>query len=58
MGKCSEVEEECIRYGKALGGHVKASGNSVGEIRKEQILPKRFEIISEYQEKLRQVSMA
>ncbi|KAI0946534.1 hypothetical protein AcW1_009974 [Taiwanofungus camphoratus] len=55
MGKCSEVEEECIRYGKALGGHVKASGNSVGEIRKEQILPKRFEIISEYQEKLRQL---
>ena len=55
MGRCAEVESQCIRYGNALGGHVKATGGSVGEIRKEQVLPRRFEIISEYQEKLRQV---
>lgn len=55
MGRCDEVETECIRYSKALGGHVKATGSSVGEVRKEQVLPKRFEMISEYHEKLRQV---
>ncbi|OCH93159.1 hypothetical protein OBBRIDRAFT_771990 [Obba rivulosa] len=53
--KCNGVEGECIRYGKALGGNLKASGTSVGEIRKEQTLPKRYEIICEYQEKLRQI---
>lgn len=56
MSRCDEVESCCIRYGKALGGHAKATGSSVGEIRKEQVLPRRFEMISEYQEKLRQVS--
>ncbi|KAH9950769.1 microtubule associated protein-domain-containing protein [Amylocystis lapponica] len=55
MGKCAEVEEECLRYGRALGGHAKATGSSVGEIRKEQILPRRHEIVTEYQEKLRQL---
>ena len=58
MEKCGSIEEECIRYGKALGGHLKSSGLSVGEIRKEQVLPRRFETISDYQEKLRQVSFA
>lgn len=55
MGRCDAIERECVRYSKALGGHAKATGNSVGEIRKEQVLPKRFEMISEYQEKMRQV---
>ncbi|RPD65486.1 hypothetical protein L226DRAFT_456522 [Lentinus tigrinus ALCF2SS1-7] len=54
MEKCALVEEECLRYGRALGGHLKSSGPSVGEIRKEQVLPRRFELISEFQEKLRQ----
>ncbi len=54
--KCEEVEKDCLRYSKALGGHMKATGSSVGEVRKEQVLPKRFEMITEYQEKLRQVS--
>ncbi|KAI0360677.1 hypothetical protein OH77DRAFT_1470873 [Trametes cingulata] len=54
MEKCGLVEEECLRYGRALGSHLKSSGPSVGEIRKEQVLPRRFEMISEYQEKLRQ----
>ena len=57
MQKCGQVEDECLRYGKALGGHSKTSGPSVGEIRKEQVLPRRFELISEFQEKLRQVSI-
>lgn len=56
MEKCGTVEDECLWYGRALGGHLKTSGPSVGEIRKEQVLPRRFELISEYQEKLRQVS--
>lgn len=56
MSRCDEVESRCINYGKALGGHAKATGSSVGEIRKEQVLPRRFEMINEYQEKLRQVS--
>ncbi|PIL27511.1 hypothetical protein GSI_10662 [Ganoderma sinense ZZ0214-1] len=54
MEKCSTVEEDSLRYGKALGSHLKSSGPSVGEIRKEQVLPRRFELISECQEKLRQ----
>lgn len=56
MGKCDGLENECIRYTKALGGNIKATGSSLGELRKEQALPRRFELISEYQEKLRQVS--
>ncbi|KAJ8475251.1 hypothetical protein ONZ51_g6669 [Trametes cubensis] len=54
MDKCAQIEDECLRYGKALGGHLKSSGLSVGEIRKEQVLPRRYEMISEFQEKLRQ----
>ncbi len=56
MAKCGTVEEDCLRYGNALGNHLKSSGMSVGEIRKEQVLPRRFELISECQERLRQVS--
>lgn len=56
VDKCGQVEVQCIRYSKALGGNIKATGSSVGELRKEQALPKRFEMVSEYQEKLRQVS--
>lgn len=55
MGKCDGLENDCIRYTKALGGNIKATGSSLGELRKEQALPTRFELISEHQEKLRQV---
>jgi Ase1/PRC1/MAP65 family protein len=55
MEKCEVLEKECIQYVKALGGHTKATGNSVGELRKEQVLPKRYDMVSQYQEKLRQV---
>ncbi|KAF9269834.1 hypothetical protein L218DRAFT_916334 [Marasmius fiardii PR-910] len=55
MRKCDVVETECLRYSKALGGNIKATGSSVGELRKENVLPKRHEIGLEYQEKLRQL---
>jgi Ase1/PRC1/MAP65 family protein len=54
--KCDAIENQCVRYSKALGGNIKATGTSVAELRKEQALPRRYEMISEYQEKLRQVS--
>ncbi|KAF5381777.1 hypothetical protein D9615_005436 [Tricholomella constricta] len=53
--KCDAVEVECIRYSKALGGNIKATGTNVGDLRKEMVLPKRFDMVSEHQEKLRQV---
>lgn len=56
MQKCCDVEKECLSYGRALGAHAKATGSSVGEIRKELVLPKRYEAICEFQERLRQVS--
>lgn len=55
MEKCDHVETDCVQYSKALGGNIKATGSSVGELRKELVLPRRFEMVSEYQEKLRQV---
>ncbi|THU93332.1 hypothetical protein K435DRAFT_670441 [Dendrothele bispora CBS 962.96] len=53
--KCDLVEVECIKYSKALGGNIKATGTSVGELRKETVLPRRHEQALEYQEKLRQL---
>ncbi|THH26729.1 hypothetical protein EUX98_g7460 [Antrodiella citrinella] len=55
MQKCGEVEEQCVKYSKALGSHMKTVTISVGEVRKELVLPKRFEMITECQEKLRQL---
>lgn len=55
LEKCSDVEGECVRYGKALGGNVKVAGASLGELRKEKLLPRRYELVTGYQEKLRQV---
>lgn len=55
MERCEDIENHCVRYTRALGGNIKATGSSIGELRKEQALPKRFELISEFQEKLRQV---
>lgn len=57
MGRCDEVERVCVRYCAALGAHVKVAGSSVGERRKEMVLPRRYQMVSEYQEKLRQVSI-
>ena len=55
LEKCDGVELECVKYSKALGGNIKATGTSVGELRKENVLPRRFEMVTEYQERLRQV---
>ncbi|KAG2004482.1 hypothetical protein CC2G_003035 [Coprinopsis cinerea AmutBmut pab1-1] len=54
MAKCEAVETVCLRYTKALGGNTKSTGMTLGELRKEQSLPRRFDLVSEYQEKLRQ----
>lgn len=54
--KCTRVEADCSNYIKALGTNIKVAGTSIGELRKEHILPKRFEGLSEHQERLRQVS--
>jgi protein regulator of cytokinesis 1 len=54
MENCEAVETVCIRYTKALGGNIKATGTSLGELRKEQSLPRRYELVTEFQEKLRQ----
>lgn len=55
MSKCDAVENECIRYAKALGPNFKSTGESVGELRKELILPRRYGLGTELQEKSRQV---
>lgn len=55
LEKCGVIEGECVRYGKALGGNVKVAGASLGELRKEQVLPRRYELVTGQQEKLRQV---
>ena len=57
MEKCSVVENDCARYSKALGGHIKVTGSGIGELRKEHILPKRYDTLAERQERLRQVSI-
>jgi Ase1/PRC1/MAP65 family protein len=57
MAKCDAVERECGRYTTALGNNVKAAGSSLGEIRKENTLPRRYQLVTEYQEKLRQVGL-
>ncbi|KAJ7604655.1 microtubule associated protein [Roridomyces roridus] len=55
MQKCDSVETACMSYAKSLGGNVKATGSSLGELRKQTVLPVRYEMVTEYQEKLRQL---
>lgn len=56
MEKCAMVENDCARYSKALGGYIKVAGSGIGELRKEHVLPKRYDALTEHQERLRQVS--
>lgn len=58
VGRCEDVEEECARYYLALGGYAVSKGitGSVAEARKEPVLPRRYEVLADLQEKLRQVS--
>ncbi|KXN82934.1 Anaphase spindle elongation protein 1 [Leucoagaricus sp. SymC.cos] len=58
MARCDEAENECIRYSRALGGNVKSTGATIGELRKEAVLPRRCELVTEHQEKLRQLYRA
>jgi protein regulator of cytokinesis 1 len=58
MAKCDVVETECVRYSKALGPNFKSTGESVGELRKESILPRRYELGLELQEKSRRVGLS
>ncbi|EIN04705.1 hypothetical protein PUNSTDRAFT_122740 [Punctularia strigosozonata HHB-11173 SS5] len=56
--KCEEVENDCKRYERALGGHAKAiagKGLDLEAWRKEAVLPQRYQMGSQYQEKLRQL---
>ena len=55
MKKCDELERECSRYSKALGGHIKSIGATIGELRKQQVLPVRFEMVSQFRDKVDQV---
>ncbi|KAI0030908.1 microtubule associated protein-domain-containing protein, partial [Vararia minispora EC-137] len=55
VARCDEAEDECARYAAALGAGVKGLGASVLEARKEAVLPRRYEIVTEVQEKLRQL---
>jgi protein regulator of cytokinesis 1 len=57
MKKCDDIERDCLRRNKALGASSKSIGASVGELRKQQVLPVRYEMLNQYQEKLNQVSL-
>ncbi|KAH8109431.1 microtubule associated protein-domain-containing protein [Phellopilus nigrolimitatus] len=55
MRKCDVVERDCLKYTKALGGHIKTISASVGELRKQQVLPVRHEMLNQHQDKLDQL---
>ncbi|EJD45473.1 hypothetical protein AURDEDRAFT_184724 [Auricularia subglabra TFB-10046 SS5] len=52
MARCAGIEEDCAKLARALGGHGRAVGVSVGELRKQQVIPKRHELLTAHQEKL------
>ncbi|KAG8904581.1 hypothetical protein FRB99_001544 [Tulasnella sp. 403] len=53
MRRCDLVERECLELVKCLGGNAR-NVQSVGELRKVQILPKRYEQLVSNRDKLRQ----
>jgi Ase1/PRC1/MAP65 family protein len=55
MERCEGVEGECMWFVRALGSSVGSLGGGIGDLRKEGVLPRRWEMGCEYQEKLRQV---
>lgn len=57
MTRCDMVEHECMRYSKALGENVQSSSNTIEELRNDLVLPRRYNLVMERQEKLRQVSV-
>lgn len=56
MKKCDIIERECLKYAKALGGHTKAISATIGELRKQQVLPVRHEMLNQHHERLDHVS--
>ena len=56
MLRCEEAEAECVNYNAVLGS-AKGSGCNFGDIRKEHVLPRRYELLTEMQERLRRVRM-
>lgn len=57
MEKCDLVERKAVAYVKALGGHTKVISTSVGELRKQQVLPVRHEMLIQHLDKLDHVSI-
>jgi protein regulator of cytokinesis 1 len=55
LSRCETAERKCVRYSRALGGNAKSTVINLGELRKETVLPRRFELVVEHQEKLRRV---
>ncbi|KAF8586752.1 hypothetical protein K439DRAFT_916927 [Ramaria rubella] len=58
MRRCGVLENECLKLARALGSHTKAITGSVGELRKQQVLPNRVEYLTAYQEKLQHLYQA
>ena len=54
--RCENLESECYSYSVALGPSAKGLEITAMELRREIILPRRYDQLAELQEKLRQVS--
>jgi protein regulator of cytokinesis 1 len=54
--RCENLESECYSYSVALGPSAKGLEITAMELRREPILPRRYDQLAELQEKLRQVS--
>lgn len=54
--RCENLESECHHYGAALGPSAKGLEFTATELRREPVLPRRYDQLSELQEKLRQVN--
>lgn len=53
--RCENLESECHRYSAALGPSAKGLEITATELRREPILPRRYDQLAELQEKLRQL---
>lgn len=54
--RCENLESECHSYSAALGPSAKGLEITATELRREPVLPRRYDQLAELQEKLRQVS--
>ena len=54
--RCENLESECHSYSVALGPSAKGLEITATELRREPVLPRRYDQLAEIQEKLRQVS--